>query len=231
MAYEDVPDINPAIAEIMEEFQAWKDEILRILGNSNTNPEILTSKVGGLSYAEIVAIIDQELLNHVNQRNVHGLTLAALGGMTKGAYDTMEKSYYPKSGMPFTTVKGVPYSVAGNVLKISDLQFVHMGNVTTSMGGSFTVTTTARQYIKYRITRGASGFKEVATVMEADASEDINTIVVGHVALVGGVVTPVFTDVIRIGYAAISKTRRGLAIPATTGTPTQPQSLPANWFA
>lgn len=229
MAYEEMPDITPAIADVMTEFKEWKDEILRILGGDNVVPEVITSKVGGLTYQQIVDIIDQELLNHVNQRNPHGMALSNLGGMTRGTYDVLSKSYYPKSGMPFTTVKGVPWSVAGNVLKMSDLQFVHMGQAVTSLGGSFTITSTARQYLKYRITRGALG-KEVATVMETDANEDVNTIIVGHVALVGGVVSAVFTDVMRIGYAAISKTRRGLAIPATTGTPTQPQSLPANWF-
>jgi hypothetical protein len=107
---------------------------------------------------------------------------------------------------------------------------MHMGTAVTALGGSFTATA-SRQYIKFVVSRSATGFKQVAVTLSPNAAEDINTIIVGHVQLVGGVAQAVFTDVLRIGYAAISKTRRGYAIPATAGTPTQPQSLPANWFA
>lgn len=231
MSDELLPDINPAIAEIMDEFQAWKDELFRILGGDNVTPEVVTSKVGGLTYAQIVDIIDQEILAHISQRNVHGLTLGGLGGMSKVAFDTMAKSYYPKAGMPFTTVKGIRYSVTGNVLNMTDIPFVHMGDMLTSLGGSFTITTTARQYLKFVVSRGDTGYKDVDTVMESTPSEDVNKIIVGHVSLVNGVVTPVFTDVLRIGYARISKVRLGYAIPATNGTPTQPQTLSPSWFA
>ena len=218
------------VEEITEEFTKWKDEILRLLAAQNSNPETITSKVGGLTYAQIVAIIDQELLAHINARNAHGLTLAGLGGMSKGTFDTMMKSYYPKVGMPFTTVKGVPWSVSGAVLKVVDIPFLWMGRALTAQGGTFTATA-SRQYIKFVITTAAGGYKQVTVLMAPDASEDVNTIIVGHVQLVGGVAQAVFTDVVRIGYAAISQTRRGLAIPATAGTPTQAQSLPANWFS
>lgn len=222
---------TPEIVEqITEEFTAWKEEILRLLGADNTHPEIVTSKIGGLSYADIVAIIDQELLAHINNRNAHGLTLAGLGGMAKGTFDTLMKSYYPKAGMPFTTVKGVPWSVAGAVLKVSDIPFMWMGQAVTALGGTFTATA-SRQYIKFTVSGAPGAYKTVSVTMAPDASEDINTIIVGHVQLVGGVAQAVFTDVVRIGYAAISQVRRGYAIPATLGTPTQAQSLPASWFS
>lgn len=218
------------VEEITLEFTKWKEEILRLLGADNTHPEVITGNIGGFTYAQIVAIIDQELLAHINNRNAHGLTLAGLGGMTRGTFDTLMKSYYPKAGMPFTTVKGIPWSVAGAVLKVADIQFMWMGQAVTALGGTFTATA-SRQYIKFVISTAAGGYKQVAVVMAADASEDINTIIVGHVQLVGGVAQAVFTDVVRIGGAAISQVRRGNAIPATLGTPTQPQSLPASWFS
>jgi hypothetical protein len=222
---------TPEIVEqITEEFIAWKEEILRLLGADNVQPETITGNIGGFTYAQIVAIIDQELLAHINNRNAHGLTLAGLGGMAKGTFDTLMKSYYPKAGMPFTSVKGVPWSVAGAVLKVVDVPFMWMGRVMTATGGTFTATA-SRQYIKFVISTAASGFKQVTVLMSPDASEDINTIIVGHVQLVGGVAQAVFTDVVRIGGAAISQVRRGNAIPATLGTPTQPQTLPASWFS
>jgi hypothetical protein len=218
------------VAEITEEFIKWRDEILRLLGADNAQPEVITGSVGGLTYAQIVAIIDQELLAHINTRTAHGLTLAGLGGMSKPTFDTLMKSYYPKAGMPFTTVKGVPYSVVGTVLKVADIPFMWMGRTLTATGGTFNATTT-RQYVKFRISTSASGNKQVDVILSADALEDVNNIIVGHVQVVAGVAQAVFTDVVRIGYAAISQTRRGYAIPATPGTPTQPQSLPASWFS
>lgn len=216
--------------ELTVEFTKWKDEIIRLLRASNSNPEVTTSKVGGLSFNEIAAIIDQELLAHINNRNAHGLTLAGLGGMSTSAFDTLMKSYYPKSGMPFTTVKGVPYTVAGAVLTVADVQFMWMGRALTATGGTFTATA-ARQYIKFVVSTAAGGYKQVTVLMSPNATEDINTILVGHVQLVGGIAQPVFTDVVRIGHAAISQLRRGYAIPATFGTPTQSQTLSPSWFS
>lgn len=218
------------VEEITEEFTKWKEEILRLLGADNTQPEVITGNVGGYTYAQLEAIIDQELLAHINNRNAHGLTLSGLGGMAKGTFDTMMKSYYPKAGMPFTTVKAVPYSVSGAVLSLSDVPFLWMGRGLTALGGKFTATS-ARQYIKFVVSTAAAGYKQVSVIMSPTADEDINTIIVGHVQLVGGVAQAVFTDVVRIGYAAISQLRRGYAIPATFGTPTQPQSLSPSWFS
>lgn len=221
------------VAEFEAKFEEWKDEVMRLVLASDGNVERRTDtlKVGGYTYDQIVALFMQELNAHIATRNAHGHTLTALGGMTTGAFDALKVSKYPRTGFPFTQVKGVVRSVSGNNLTITGFTMLYLGREVTVPTTVLTLANTGATptYIRV-VVSGTPGNYTAALSASTSATESMNTIIIARVTFSGSTMIPVFTDILRVGDAAISQTPRGKAIPATTGTPTTARSLDSGWF-
>lgn len=220
------------IAELRVQFEAWKTEVLRLAAISKlqSGSKNFTEKLGGLAYEQILSTFDAELKAHTDLRNPHNLTLTGLAGMAQSTYNALEKSYYPRSGFPFTKVPKVVVNTSGTTIEVFSFDMMFMGTVITVLGGRFSVNTTVRKYLKVTVT-GTPGNWVGTLTLNDSVAEDMRNVIVGHSALVGGVPVTVTTAVFRLGQAVVTQTPRGLAIPASKGTPTLPQSLEPGWFA
>ena len=220
------------IAALREQFEAWKDEVLRLAEANSTkySTESTTERVGGLTHEQILSTFDLELKAHTDQTNPHGLTLATFAGMSSPTFDTLQASYYPRTGFPFTKVVKLPFSVNGATITVPAFDTLFMGMPIKVPAAVLTVTGAVRKYLKVVVT-GVPG-RWIGTMTLADnANEDTRNIVVGHTALVANVATTVTVAIFRLGYAAVTQTPRGLAIPASKGVASLEQSLEPGWFA
>lgn len=220
------------IAELRVQFEAWKDEILRLaaISKGQSGSKNFTEKLGGLTYDQILSTFDAELKAHTDLPNPHNLTLGVLGGMAQSTYNVLEQSYYPRSGFPFTKVPKVVVSTTGTLIEVYSFEMMFMGTMINVLGGRFTISSTTRKYLKVTVTGTPGNWVGTLTLSDT-VNEDIRTIIVGHSALVGAAPVTVTTAIFRLGQAAVTQTPRGLAIPASKGTPTLPQSLEPGWFA
>lgn len=220
------------IAELRVQFEAWKNEVLRLaaISKSQSGSKNFTEKLGGLAYEQILSTFDAELKAHTDLPNPHNLTLVGLAGMATSTFDNLEKSYYPRAGFPFTKVPKVVVSTNGAIIEVFGFDMMFMGTPISITGGRFTVTGTVRKYLKVTVTGTPGNWVGTLTLSDT-VDEDIRKIIAGHVTLSGPSVVVVTTPVFRLGQAAVTQTPRGLAIPASMGTPTLPQNLEPGWFA
>lgn len=220
------------IAELRLQFEAWKDEVLRLATASKgvSGSKNFTDKVGGLTYDQILSTFDAELKAHTDLPNPHNVTLGGLAGMAQSTFNVLEQSYYPRSGFPFTKVPKVIVSTSGANIEVFSFDMMFMGTMISVLGGRFTITSTTRKYLKVTVTGSPGNWVGTLTLSDT-VFEDIRSIIIGHSALVGPSPITVTTAIFRLGQAVVTQTPRGLAIPASKGTPTLPQSLEPGWFA
>lgn len=217
------------MADLVQQFTAWKEEIIRLLSANAAGSIKITKAIEGLTWAEIQEIIDDELYAHFTNKLAHNVDILGLGGMTRESFDALLADVYPKYGMPFSQAKNVQYTVAGTTVTFPDTEIFHEGFVYELAGVDFTITNTARKWWLIKIE--PQGEYKVAKIYLVDnQNEDLDSFIIGHVQLVGGVPQMVIRDVTRIGDATISTTPRGRGIPASPGTPASTGTIDSGWF-
>jgi hypothetical protein len=219
-------------ANLVSQFALWKAQIYRLIKASaiavvhayNSN------KVNGKDTADLIAIIDAEVLAHENTVNAHGDTLAQLGGITKATYDADAVPYFPKDGLPITEVPLLAPPVSGTQMTIPSFSMHYQGRAITVPGTVLYLAATPRQYIKVTITGTYPNY--VATMSNTtDVSENISTIIIGAVNYANSAFSAAFQKVVRIGYAVLTPSARGLGIPVSLGTQASTGATSNNWYA
>lgn len=217
---------------LVDKFTLWTTQVKRLIRAQAwiVTRALDTKKINGNSTADLIAIIDGEVAAHEAAPNPHQDTLAIMGGMTRGNFDALAANYFPKDGLPITQVPLLAITIVGTTLTVPATTMIYQGRKITIPRTDIALDATAKVYLKIQVT-GTAPNRVATPVVTTSVSEDIANMIVGTITFNGVVYTPSIAKIVRIGFATLSPTPRGLGIPTSTGTQAQPGSTPSTWYS